>query len=280
MFKSLDHLIIAVEDLEKATHNYQIIMGTPPVWTGMHKSLGTSNALFNFQNTYLELLSPTGEGLGADLINHYLKNTGEGLIGMVFATKDINGVYQSLQNHGFPMGEPTDGEGTNSADQKLRKWKNLFLPQDLTRGIFSFVIEHTEGDLPQSESIEPSSPHKLDHVVINTNDADGFIKIYKDTFNIHLALDKVIEHWQKRMLFFRLNQTTIEVIEQEDDLPPGDQMWGLAWEVKDIEKAHERMMIEGIEITPIQKGVKEKTLVATIKSHNHNVPTLLIQHLN
>tara|TARA_B100001115_G_scaffold30093_1_gene22112 strand:- start:118 stop:960 length:843 start_codon:yes stop_codon:yes gene_type:complete len=280
MFKSLDHLIIAVEDLEKATHNYQIIMGTPPVWTGMHKSLGTSNALFNFQNTYLELLSPTGEGLGADLINHYLKNTGEGLIGMVFATKDINGVYQSLQNHGFPLGEPTDGEGTNSADQKLRKWKNLFLPPDLTRGIFSFVIEHTEGDLPQPESIEPSSPHKLDHVVINTNDADGFIKIYKDTFNIRLALDKVIEHWQKRMLFFRLNQTTIEVIEQEDDLPPGDQMWGLAWEVKDIEKAHERMMAEGIEITPIQKGVKEKTLVATIKSHNHNVPTLLIQHLD
>ena len=280
MFKSLDHLIIAVEDLEKATHNYQIIMGTPPVWTGMHKSLGTSNALFNFQNTYLELLSPTGEGLGADLINHYLKDTGEGLIGMVFATKDINGVYQSLQNHGFPLGEPTDGEGTNSADQKLRKWKNLFLPSDLTRGIFSFVIEHTEGDLPQPESIEPSSPHKLDHVVINTNDADGFIKIYKDTFNIRLALDKVIEHWQKRMLFFRLNQTTIEVIEQEDDLPPGDQMWGLAWEVKDIEKAHERMMVEGIEITPIQKGVKEKTLVATIKSHNHNVPTLLIQHLD
>ena len=83
----------------------------------------------------------------------------------------------------------------------------------------------------------------------------------------------------KNACFFRLNQTTIEVIEQEDDLPPGDQMWGLAWEVKDIEKAHERMTAEGIEVTPIQKGVKEKP-VATIKSHNHNVPTLLIQHLD
>ena len=280
MFKSLDHLIIAVEDLEKATHNYQILMGTPPVWTGMHKSLGTSNALFNFQNTYLELLSPTGEGLGADLINHYLKDAGEGLIGMVFATKDINGVYKSLQNHGFPLGEPTDGEGTNSTDQKLRKWKNLFLPPDLTRGIFSFVIEHTEGNLPQPKSIEPSSPHKLDHVVINTNDADGFIEIYKDIFNIRLALDKTIEHWKKRMLFFRLNKTTIEVIEQEDDLPPSDKMWGLAWDVKDIKKAHQRLSNEGIEVTPIQKGVKEKTLVATVKSHTQNVPTLLIQHLD
>ena len=280
MFKSLDHLIIAVEDLEKATHNYQLIMGTPPVWTGMHKSLGTSNALFNFQNTYLELLSPTGEGLGADLINHYLNDAGEGLIGMVFATKDINGVYQSLQNHGFPLGEPTDGEGTNSTDQKLRKWKNLFLPPDLTRGIFSFVIEHTEGNLPQPKSIEPSSPHKLDHVVINTNDADGFIEIYQDIFNIRLALDKVIEHWQKRMLFFRLNKTTIEVIEQEDDLPPSDKMWGLAWDVEDIEKAYQRLLDEGVEVTPIQKGVKEKTLVATVKSHTQNVPTLLVQHLD
>ena len=120
----------------------------------------------------------------------------------------------------------------------------------------------------------------MDHVVINTNDADGFIKIYKDTFNIRLALDKIIERWNKRMLFFRLNKTTIEVIEQKDDLSSNDQMWGLAWDVKDIEKAHKRLTTEGIEVTPVQKGIKEKTLVATIKSHNHNVPTLLIQHLD
>ena len=116
--------------------------------------------------------------------------------------------------------------------------------------------------------------------MINTNDADGFIEIYKDIFNIRLALDKTIEHWQKRMLFFRLNKTTIEVIEQADDLPPSDKMWGLAWEVQDIEKAHQRLLDERIEVTPIQKGVKEKTLVATVKSHTQNVPTLLIQHIN
>jgi len=76
MFNSLDHLIVAVEDLEKASQNYQLIMGALPVWSGEHISLGTSNTLFNFQNTYLELLSATGEGLGADLINYYLKDDG------------------------------------------------------------------------------------------------------------------------------------------------------------------------------------------------------------
>ena len=280
MFNKLDHLIVAVKDLQEAENNYQKLFGMGPVWSGTHKELGTSNSLFNFQNTYFELLAPTSEGLGADLVNYYLDTTGEGLIGMVFATEDIAGFHSSLQERKFLMGDPADGEGINSSDQQVRKWKNLFLPPELTRGIFSFVIEHTEGNLPQPKDLKPSSPHKLDHVVINTNDADGFIEIYQDIFNIRLALDKVIEHWQKRMLFFRLNKTTIEVIEQEDDLPPGDKMWGLAWDVKDIKKAHQRLLDEGVEVTPIQKGVKEKTLVATVKSHTQNVPTLLIQHLD
>ena len=280
MFNKLDHLIVAVKDLQEAENNYQKLFGMGPVWSGTHKELGTSNSLFNFQNTYFELLAPTSEGLGADLVNYYLDTTGEGLIGMVFATEDIAGVHSSLQEKKFLVGDPADGEGINSSDQQVRKWKNLFLPPELTRGIFSFVIEHSEGNLPQPKDLKPSSPHKLDHVVINTNDADGFIEIYQDIFNIRLALDKVIEHWQKRMLFFRLNKTTIEVIEQEDDLPPGDKMWGLAWDVKDIKKAHQRLLDEGIEVTPIQKGVKEKTLVATVKSHTQNVPTLLIQHLD
>ena len=280
MFTRLDHLIVAVKDLEEAENNYKKLFGFPPVWKGTHKDLGTSNLLFNFENTYFELLSASGNGAGADLVNNYLEQSGEGLIGMVFATEDINSARHSLVEKGFVVEEPSSGQGINNSDQQIRNWKNLFLPPELTRGIFSFVIEHLDENLPQSKALNASSPHKLDHVVINTNDADGFIKIYKDAFKIRLALDKIIEHWNKRMLFFRLNKTTIEVIEQKDDLPSNDQMWGLAWDVKDIEKTHKRLTTEGIEVTPVQKGIKEKTLVATIKSHNHNVPTLLIQHLD
>ena len=280
MFTRLDHLIVAVKDLEEAENNYKKLFGISPVWKGSHKDLGTSNSLFNFENTYFELLSASGNGAGADLVNKYLAKSGEGLMGMVFATEDINSARHSLVEKGYLVEEPSSGQGINNSDQQTRNWKNLFLPPELTRGIFSFVIEHLDENLPQSKALNASSPHKLDHVVINTNDADGFIKIYKDAFNIRLALDKIIEHWNKRMLFFRLNKTTIEVIEQKDDLPPNDKMWGLAWDVKDIEKAHERLIAEGIEVTAVQKGIKEQTLVATIKSHNHNVPTLLIQHLD
>ena len=279
MIDTVDHLIIAVEDLDKAEANYTKIFGMPPVWRGEHKELGTTNSLFNFQNTYFELLSASGEGLGAALVNHYLEEKGEGLIGIVFGTKDINKVTNSLKEGNFLISDATDGEGTNSKDSKVRKWKNLFLPPELTRGLFSFIIQHTEGTLPSLGAYSNASINKLDHVVINTNDADGFIKIYRDIFNIRLALDKFVEAWKSRMLFFRLNKTTIEVIEKKDSSDSFDSLLGLSWEVENIEEAHKRLEKEGVEITAIKKGIKEKTLVATIKSHNHNVPTLLIQHL-
>ena len=280
MFKKLDHLIVAVTNLEDAKKNYKKLFGISPIWEGTNQDLGTSNALFYFDNIYFELLSSSKNGFGADLVNRRLEEQGEGLFGIAFAANNIDLVKNSFEKKGFLVRDISKGEETNISNKKTRRWKSLFLPHELSRGIFSFVIEYIGGNPPQLKELNASSPHKLDHVVINTNDADGFIKIYRDTFNIRLALDKFIEHWQKRMLFFRLNKTTIEVIEQKDDLKPNDKMWGLAWEINDIEKAHARLVAEGIEVTPVQKGIKEKTLVATIKSHNHNVPTLLIQHLD
>ena len=278
MISSLDHIILAVEDLKDAEKNYKNILGIEPSWRGLHKELGTANVIFNFKNTYLELLSAEGEGVGADLVKESIKKNGEGLAGIVLNTKDISRASKRLKDLGFLVGDILTGEGKNKDTNDTRNWKYLFLPQELTRNLFLFLIEHTKGILPQDEKFPPGSINKLDHVVINTNDADGFINIYQDIFNIRLALDRIIEHWKSRMLFFRLNKTTIEVIEKKDRKDPNDSLWGLAWEVKSIKDAHERLVSKGVEVTEIKKGLKENTLVATIKSHTHNVPTLLIEH--
>ena len=277
MISTLDHLIVAVKDLEEAEKNYKKIFGADPVWRGEHKALGTINSIFNFKNTYFELLAAKGSGLGAELVNNSIAEKGDGLLGIVFGTDDINQTTNSLKEIGYEVSNPIEGEGENSKNKKLRKWKNLFLPPELTRGIFSFIIQHTDGSLPSSDIYLKGEINKLDHVVINTNDADGLIKVYKNIFNIRLALDKVIEHWKSRMLFFRVNKTTIEVIEKKDENDSKDSLWGLAWEVNSIEEAHKRLTKEGVEISSIKEGLKENTLVATIKSHTHNVPTLLIE---
>ena len=278
MISSLDHIILAVEDLKDAEKNYKNILGIEPSWRGLHKELGTANVIFNFKNTYLELLSAEGKGVGADLVKESIKKNGEGLAGIVLNTKDISRASKRLKDLGFLVGDVLTGEGKNKDTNDTRNWKYLFLPQELTRNLFLFLIEHTKGILPQDEKFPPGSINRLDHVVINTNDADGFINIYQDIFNIRLALDRIIEHWKSRMLFFRLNKTTIEVIEKKDRKDPNDSLWGLAWEVESIKDAYERLVSKGVEVTEIKKGLKENTLVATIKSHTHNVPTLLIEH--
>ena len=278
MISNLDHLIIAVKDLDQAEKNYKKILGTNPVWRGKHKSLGTANSIFNFKNTYLELLTADGEGLGAELVKNLIQENGDGLGGIVFGVDDMTQTVKQLKQEGYEISDPAEGEGSDDVTNKVRKWENLFLPPELTRGLFSFIIQHHDGELPSHKEYAKDSINKLDHVVINTNNADSFIETYRDVFKIRLALDKTIEHWNSRMLFFRLNKTTIEVVERPNNEKPTDSLWGLAWEVESIEDTHKRLVSEGVEVSDIKDGLKENTLVATVKSHTHNVPTLIIQH--
>ena len=277
MIENVDHIIVVVKDLGLAEQNYKKIFGIDPVWRGKHEELGTANVLFNFENTYFELLAVNGSGIGADLVNHTINEKGEGLLGLVLGTKNIVQFRDSAIENGYPLSEISTGHGINEQNEK-REWLYQFLPYELTRGIFSFVIEHKSPDLPLLAS-DKSTVNKLEQVVIKTNDVNGFIKIYKDIYGIRLALDSFVETWKKRILFFRLNKTTIEVIEDKNDKDlPNDSLWGLAWGVQDIKQTRERLLSMNIEVSDIRPGVKEDTLVATISSHTNNVPTLLIEH--
>ncbi len=280
MINKLDHLIVSVKDISEAEENFTKLFGMNPVWRGEHSELGTVNCIFNFNNTYFELLAAKGKGLGANLVKQSIEAKGEGLTGIVLGTNNIEASKEQLSKKGYNFGDVSSGEGIDFDNNEERRWKNLFLPNDLTRGMFSFLIEHSHGQLPMPEFFPDSSIHKLDHVVVNTNDPDGFIEIYRDAYGIRLALDQTVEKWGGRMLFFRLNKTTIEVIAKEDNNSVEDSLWGMAWDVNNLEAAHKRLSNEGFEITPVKEGRKPDTLVATVKSNTYNIPTLLIQHLS
>ena len=279
MLDSVDHIIIAVEDLSIAIVNYTKLLGIKPTWRGVHPGQGTENALFPLENLYVELLASNGQGPGSDMIKSFLELNGEGLSGIAFGTSDIQAAKNKLVGMDIDPGNLIAGEGKDEDSRKIRKWKNLFLPFSLTRGLFTFFIQHEEGSLPIYKRKVNSQVNRLDHVVINTNDPDGLISLYRDIYGIRLALDQTVEKWGGRMLFFRLNHTTLEVIGKEDNEEPQDSFWGLAWVVKDIAATYNRLIVEGLEVTEIKDGRKPNTLVATVKSHTCNIPTLLIQHL-
>ena len=61
-FVALDHLVVAVRDLDAASEIYAKLLGRAPSWRGEHPGWGTANALYRLENTYLELVSPRGAG--------------------------------------------------------------------------------------------------------------------------------------------------------------------------------------------------------------------------
>ena len=129
MINTIDHLIVAVSDINIAEKNYSKIFGSEPVWRGEHAEYGTENSLFNFNNTYFELLASKGDGLGAMLVNHALQETGEGLIGIVFGTDNLKETHQTLSEKGFLLGDISDGRALILRIIKLESGRIYFYHQ-------------------------------------------------------------------------------------------------------------------------------------------------------
>ena len=71
----VDHIIIAVEDLEKASQDYALMLGRAPSWRGTHPDYGSANTLFRLDNCYLELLAANGHWRRAIPNNNYRGET-------------------------------------------------------------------------------------------------------------------------------------------------------------------------------------------------------------
>lgn len=283
-FTSVDHLIIAVRDLDEAEKAYNQIFGRSPSWKGIHPGMGSANILYRLANTYVELLGPSGEGVNGDMLRAHLDEKGEGMFGVVFGTDDAAARIASLREKGVPAGDPVDGSGRDSMTGAERRWRTFGLPRETMRGLFSFGIQHlSEPDaLPPAPLLEGVSEAQAvsscDHVVVMTPDAEACKELYGDKFGIRLALDHTKPEWGVRQLFFRLGGLTLEVVEPLDKAkaPKADYYWGVAWQVKDAAGAAARMAKAGLDVSEVRKGRKPGTEVATIRKPTCGVPTLLI----
>jgi catechol 2,3-dioxygenase-like lactoylglutathione lyase family enzyme len=88
MLTRVDHLVIAVDDLDRATDTYRGLLGLEPSWRGVHPDAGTANTLFRLANTYVELLAPEGDEPFADFLRDHIEQGGEGPLAIAYATKD------------------------------------------------------------------------------------------------------------------------------------------------------------------------------------------------
>ena len=133
----LDHVIIAVADLDPAVEDYRAL-GFTVIYGGRHASGSTHNALICFQDgTYLELLAPTGDPAqpGATDFSPLLAQ-GEGLVGYALLSLDLLGDAEDLRSRGVNVGEVSEGRRLRKDGIELR-WRTA----SIDGGMSPFLIE-------------------------------------------------------------------------------------------------------------------------------------------
>lgn len=283
-FTALDHVIVAVEDLDTAAETYGRLLGRSPSWRGSHPGWGTANVLFRLSNTYLELLAPTAnEAMGAALRAH-LDRHGEGPLGLALATGDAGACAERLRAAGLAVADPREGAGRDEGSGAERRWRNVMIPNAAARGVLVFAIEHrSPADLlPLAAPTRPvaAAVEGIDHVVVRTAAPEAAIAFYGEALGLRLALDRSFPDWGARLLFFRVGGVTIEIaapLEPPMPPPPEDGFWGISWRVPDVAAAREHLAAADFDVSEVRPGRRAGTRVCTVRAPTHGVATLLIE---
>lgn len=109
----IDHIGVAVKDIEAAIKTYETILNTKCTKREVVESEKVETAFFQTGESKVELLGPTSPD---SVIAKYTEKKGEGLHHVAFEVADIHAELDRLRNEGFTVlnDKPKDG-----ADNKL-----------------------------------------------------------------------------------------------------------------------------------------------------------------
>jgi methylmalonyl-CoA/ethylmalonyl-CoA epimerase len=113
MFGKIEHLGIAVKDLEQANETYEKLLGRPPYKQELVASENVMTSFFKSGENKIELLAATDP---ESAIAKYIAKKGEGLHHVAYAVEDIYAELERLERSGFQI---LNKEPKKGADNKL-----------------------------------------------------------------------------------------------------------------------------------------------------------------
>jgi methylmalonyl-CoA epimerase len=108
MFKGVDHVVIAVKDLDAAIKQYETLYGMPVSERGEPPGAGFTNAYFRFGDTFVELVSPTSED---GPVARRVSQSGDGVYLLAMRVDNIEQTLSDLREKGVRLlGDPGPGK--------------------------------------------------------------------------------------------------------------------------------------------------------------------------
>ncbi len=100
LLTDIDHVGIAVDDLESAIGDYERSFGIAPVHRERVEDQGVDEALFAVGSSYIQLLGATGPDTP---VGRFLARRGEGVHHVGYRVTDLNTVLETLKAAGVPL---------------------------------------------------------------------------------------------------------------------------------------------------------------------------------
>ena len=152
MLRGIDHLVVAVPDLDTAIRNYTEL-GFTVVPGGRHP-IGTHNALISFADeSYIELIAfyePSPDHRWWAPLQD-----GGGLVDFCMQTDDLGGDTAAFRQAGVLIEDPTPLSRVRPDGYKL-SWV-LSIPHDAHRGVAPFLIQD---ETPREERVPRQMTHR------------------------------------------------------------------------------------------------------------------------
>jgi methylmalonyl-CoA epimerase len=130
MFKGVDHVVVAVKDLDAAVGRYESIYGTPVSDRSEAPAAGMKMAFFRFDDSYVELVSNLGpEGP----IAKRLEDRGEGVHLIAMKVDDLEKAVAELREKGVRLvGDPGPGNPIKG---------QVFVHPAMTGGVLTQLVQ-------------------------------------------------------------------------------------------------------------------------------------------
>jgi len=137
---AVDHLVLAVNDLQRGIEWFEQKTGVHAVIGGRHPNRGTQNALVALGNRqYLEILAPDPQQAGHERAADWLKLTVPRFVLWASATNEIEALAQNAKTAKLAVAGPLDGSRARP-DGKLLKWRSLNVAREADKDILYFNV--------------------------------------------------------------------------------------------------------------------------------------------
>lgn len=131
MFETIDHVGVAVLDLERAASLYETAFGMPVVHRETVESQGVEAALLEIGDTHVELLRPLGP---ETVVGRFVARRGEGLHHVAYRVDDIDATLAGLRQAGVELIDTEARAG-------IRESRVAFLHPRAAAGVLTELVE-------------------------------------------------------------------------------------------------------------------------------------------